>query len=1655
MVELVNHELVDTLHDGSRSSVYLGRSKSTGKLCVIKVARKGANGTRNIAILKRQYEITRRLELDGIVKVHDLEVRLDYAALIMEYFAGRSLRAVIDDGGHDVGLVPATRIALQLAATLGAIHERNVIHKDIKPSNIIVDDAIRTSKITDFSIASLLPGEQATVYDPWTAGEGTLQYISPEQTGRMNRSVDFRSDYYSLGVTLYELTTRHLPFEATDPMELVHHHIAKIPVPPHQVRSSIPEALSKVIMKLLSKTAEERYQSAFGLKADLETCLRIIQTGEPSSDFVPGRHDRPTRLQVSQRLYGREDEVDTLMEAFRNVSEPAAGAARAGQSELVLVAGYSGIGKSAIVNEIHKPIAKQGGYFAAGKFDQFTRNIPYASIIAALREIVRQILTQSKDELGDWRARILTAVAPNGQVVAEVIPEIELIIGKQPPAPALGPIETKNRFNQTFRNFIGAIALKTRALVLFLDDLQWADTGSLNLISVLVSDPDIRHLLLIGSYRDNEVDSSHPLMMMLSTLDRANTRVRTLTLKALGHEHVNALVSDTLGSSQGECSPLSDLIYAKTDGNPFFTIQYLTNVYREGYLRFSSERGAWRWNTADIAKMEATENVVDLMVHTIRGLEPAAQQILKYAACIGNQFDLNLLAHVSGKDRRTTEEDLWAALEAGLVVPVDSEYKIVRFLDVEQETSVMYKFLHDRVQQAAYGMLSQRERESIHLMLGQLMLEHTPPDSIDERIYDVVSHLNLGAALVVDKEKRYEAAALNLRAAQKARRSTAYGPGVQCLRAAAAFLPEDAWETNREMSLRIYTDLSELEYLTVNFERAEECAKIIEGHATDILEKIGVYETRIQFYISQLRMQEAIDLCMDVIGMLDVSLCEAPPLITDVEQLEKLPLMTDKRMLAAMRILCTVGPAVYSIRPHLMLPINFTMMDICTKYGISPQGAFAFSTYGFLQCNVMNNVGLGFELGQLAIKLVHRLGAVEFECKIYDVVYSMIYHLKGHMKETIAPLLHAVQVGLDIGDIEYVAHSSFGCAVSSLFAGMELATTDVRMQQSVDLSLKFNQQYSHYHTRIWKQLVCSLRDASEEKTRLVGATFDETTMIPFLGPGLVLKFSLHLAKGILLYFFGNPKQACECLRAGEEYQAGAAGMVTVVQQNFYQSLSLLAAFDGFSKEERAAALAKVEANQRSLEAWARSAAENNQHKYDLVSAEQARLTGALADAMELYDRAIEGARRHGFLHEEALACELTSTFYRKLGRQEIAQHYMTLAYRGYALWGADAKCQSLVSAFPHLIFEGSPDQSASLTRTSSHDGTALDLLSVIKASQAVASEIVLERLLENLMTIVIENVGAQAGVLAIARGETLFVEAEGTFEPRRVNVLKAVPIASFKKVPLSVVSYVERTLQSVMLDNAAVDPRFSGDPYIQERKTKSLMCAPIIRQGRLVGVFYLENDLSTGVFTKDRSEVLNLLSTQVAISIENAKLYEGLEQAVAERTEELRISNEQLQDVNDRLQVELAERERLQEERVQMQEEIIQTQRARLYELSTPFIPITDDIMVMPIIGTIDDKRAAQMLETAMEGVAASSARVVIIDITGVKAVDTSVASRLMSLASAVRLLGSRAILTGLRPAVAQSLVALGVDLGSIETRSNLKAGIAYAMRRTAVARHA
>lgn len=1509
MLEMAKVQYLDRIHVGEHSWVYLGVLRESGARCAIKVAAGGPEAAKNVAMLKLEYEISRVFDLDGVVRAISFEERSGQAAMVME-FGGISLTEV--QRHRRLSVAEVLQFAVKIVDALGAIHQANVIHKDINPNNILFDAESRRIRIADFSISTLLSNERAVVKD-FGALEGTLLYISPEQTGRMNRSIDYRTDYYSLGATLYQLLVGHPPFQSTDSMELVHAHIARAPVPLHRAGrdangEEIPRIVSDVVMKLLAKNAEERYQSSYKLKADLETCIEVVERGRQIEGFVVGGDDRPDKLQISQKLYGRENELAALLSAFDRVSEPTAGA-----TELVLVAGYSGIGKSSIVHEIHRPIAGKHGYFINGKFDQFNRSIPYASLILAFRELVRQLLTESKTDLERWKRRLEEALGANGQVIVDVIPEIELVVGNQPSIEALGPTETRNRFNLTFRSFVRVFATKERPLVVFLDDLQWADSASLSLINLLLSDLSIKHLLIIGAYRDNEVDTTHPLMVMLNELGPARERVKTVMLAPLGMESINQLVADTLVADLNRCRPLSELIAKKTLGNPFFLIQILTNIYRQGHLYFDRQTGEWQWNQEQLEKQGITDNVVDLMIGKLRELDVTTSRAMMLAACIGNTFDLATLSLLCGQTSEATAEALWSALVAGFIVPTSNAYKLTRIGIEFDPSTVGYRFLHDRVQQAAYVLITEDERVKTHLRISQLLLARTGANELDERIYDIVAHLNLGAAEIVAPGERIQAAELNLRAARRGRASTAYEPALGCVQAGIAFLPPNSWELAYQLTLDLHIELVELEYLTIHFVRAEAAATQVIEHARDVLEKIRVYETRIQFYVSQNRMLAAIDTVKEVLAMLDVPLSDTfPEGLEDIGALADKPPMVEPRKLAAMRILMSSMPAVYIAAPALLPAVAFTMVRLTVTYGNSRYAAYGYSLLALIQCGVLGHIDVGNRYADLAMQLLDSYQAKEIESKVYALVYIFVAHWKKHVRETLDGLLHGVHVGLETGDIEYAGYNNIHYATYYFFVGDELSSADKRLAYYVDLSEKLEQEYQLYYNRIWRQLVLGLRHPLVDKTRLAGESFDEATMTERLGVMRPSWFSMHQARAMLQYFFRHFRAAYQSTCQAAEYSDAVVGFVSVVQHNFYQSLAICGCFGALSEEERRTALAKLEENQAKLLNWARFAPENNEHKYNLVAAERACVLGGavdIAQAVACYDRAISGARANGYIQEEALAFELAGRFYLKIGASENARMNLISAYATYQRWGSEAKCQALRSEFSYLSAEVAPARVAGTVTTSKGPNSTLntrgglDWASVVKASQALTSEIQRERLLGKLMTIVIENVGAQRGVLALEKDGLLYIEAESNVANagQEVKLVPSLPVNTSTMLPISVVNYVQRTKVAEVINDVAREFRYAKDPYIVANKPHSVLCSPIVDKGRLIGIFYFENNLTTGAFTDARLEVLRLLSTQVAISIETSKLYatleeysHNLEEKVEARTRELVEKNEQL-----------------------------------------------------------------------------------------------------------------------------------------------------------------
>ncbi len=1578
MISLSGYQILSQIYESANSVVYRAIREQDNQSVVLKVLKEDYPTPQELTRYKQEYEITRNLNLDGIVKAYNLEPYQRSLVIILEDFGASSLKQWIDDRVEATYALPLPqflKIAIQISDVLGKIHAANVIHKDINPSNIVYNPGTGQVKIIDFGISTQLTRENPTLKNP-NVLEGTLAYMSPEQTGRMNRSLDYRTDFYSLGVTFYELLTGKLPFETTDALELVHCHIAKVPMSPHQVNSEIPKALSDIVMKLMAKTAEERYQSAFGIKADVESCLTQLESDGEISEFPLACFDISDKFQIPQKLYGREAEVATLLAAFERVASgsgltspptpllrregsqtpsfpPREGSLGGlGRVELILLAGYCGIGKSALVAEVHKPITEKRGYFISGKFDQFQRNIPYSTVVSAFKQLVRQLLTECEVQLNQWREKLLTAFGPNGQVIIDVIPEVELIVGKQPAVPDLGSTESQNRFNLVFQNFIRAICSKEHPLVIFLDDLQWADSATLKLIELMMTDTDTQYLFLIGAYRDNEVNPTHPLMMTLDGLRNVGATVNFITLAPLALEPISQLIADTLHSDIASVKPLAELVVRKTEGNPFFVNEFLKALYAENLLTFNFPQslltsptarssggvqeeslnlppclgggrgGFWQWNLAQIEAKGITDNVVELMIGKVKKLPESTQQVLRSCACVGASFDLNTLSIISEKSRTEISLELTPAVQSGLILPT-SEFN-------EKLLMQNYKFLHDRVQQAAYALIDEEQKQVVHLQIGRLLLQNITPSPLSEEIFEIVDHLNLGVELVTSQQERDEIAKLNLFAGQKAKAATAYAAAIKYFYVGREILSANSWQNSYDLTLAIHEEAVEAAYLNGDFIAMEQLALVVLNHAKTVLEKVKVYDVKIQAAGAQGNFKEAITIGLVVLKLLGVILPEEPSQLDiqrgfqetaslyagqEIEELINLPEMTEPVPQAAIYILSSISAAAYIAAPELMLLIVSSMVNLSLKYGHGTWSAFSYAAYGLILCGVVQDIELGYKFGKLSLSLTKRLNTKRGKARAFEVLGAHVMHWKEHFRETLPIVNEGYQSGVETGEFEFASYCAFFVCDHSYFIGHELTALEQKMATYGNAISQIRRENPFNWVAMFRQAVLNLLGRSKNPSRLIGDAYNEEQWLPLaiqandrLGIHL-----LYLNKLILCYLFGEEHQAIQNAVRAEQYLDGVTAMVVVPVFHFYDSLAHLGVFADASNSEKQALLDRVNTNQEKLQKWAHHAPMNHLHKFYLVEAEKAQVLDHFLEAEEFYERAIAGAAENEYIQEEALAYELAAKFYLERGRLKIAQTYMKEAHYAYTRWGALAKVEALEAKYPQLLPKSSATKSLTSTSTTainftsgSHSASALDLATVMKASQVISGEIVLDKLLTNLMKILIENAGAQCGYLILPSQAELgkgdgnwVIQASGAVDSDNFTVLQSIPIESVgahgcTHLPVSIINYVIRTHETVVKEDAVRQGKFTNDPYIKQHQTKSILCIPLLDRTKLSGILYLENNLTTNAFIKDRVELLKLLSAQVAISIENAQLYtnlqrfnENLEQLVQQRTTEL------------------------------------------------------------------------------------------------------------------------------------------------------------------------
>lgn len=1449
--------------------VYRALSEDHGQV-LLKVPATPRPSATAIFQLEHEYEAARELDAAFAVRPLRLERNAGNIALILE---DCGCHALVDDVAASLNLDEFFKIATGATEALAATHRQGLMHKDIKPENIFLtggspDSAIQV-KLTGFGVASRLSRERQSPSPPEVIA-GTLAYMAPEQTGRMNRSVDSRADLYALGVTFYQMLTGRLPFVASDPMEWVHCHIALQPPPPCDLATAIPRPLSHIVMKLLAKTAEDRYQTAEGLKADLERCAAEWRAQGRITPFPLGTRDFPDRLLIPEKLYGRQREVEALLNAFhRGVAS--------GKPELVLVSGYSGIGKSAVVNELHKALVPPRGLFASGKFDQYKRDIPYATLAQALQSLVRQLLCKSEAEIALWRVALQKAVGPNGQLVVDLVPELATLIGKQPPVPEAPPQEALNRFNIVFRHFLGVFASREHPLTLFLDDLQWLDTASLKLIECLLTHPEVKYLMLIGAYRDNEVTLAHPLMLALETIRNSGTSVHAIVLGPLPERDVLRLIADAFHCEQERAAPLARLVYEKTGGNPFFTIQFLSTLAEERLAAFDSSSASWQWDLERIRRKGFTANVADLMAGKVSRLPEAVQEILKLFACLGNRARIATLALVLETTEDRVRRRLNEAIRSGFVF--------------QQDDSII--FLHDRVQEAAYSLIPENERATVHLSIGRKLLAGMKPEHLASGVFTIVDHFNRGSALITDPAERAQVAELNVIAGKRARASIAYTAARNYFAAAASLLPDGSWSVRHDFLFPLYLDWAECEYLCGAFDSAEPLFDDLLSHAQSDLEKASVYEVRLLMYQLMGRYDDALNMATEALRVMGVDIpqddavlaeaieAEAAAVKANLEDREIADLATaeeatDPRIKAIISLIANTAPAAYNgSRPQLYPLIALKGVNYSLRFGPTRESSHCYSDYSILLASRYSAPHSAFAFSELAIGLSERFNNLSKKGISLFLHGNMINFWLNPITTDFPILENAFLASLDSGNLACANYVANGIVWQAIERGDTLVDVLNFSRKYADFA-KASRNLSMYDTIcLEQQFLRYLMGDTQGNVALSSEYARESSYVDKMtnkvfGPGIIY---YHLIKIFTAYLMEDHDVLKPHFREAQKALSSFMSMPMETTFYFLHGLVLAQGYGEGAEPDRNEILKTLTAYQKKFAFWAQNCPENFASKHALISAEIARIKGDEPSAERHYERAIESARANGFIHWEAIANETAARFHAGRGLNTLALACLREARYCYERWGAIVKVKQLEALHPALRERSHAERGTIAARAE-----LLDVTAITKAQHAISGEIVPEQLAQTLLRIVMENAGAQKGYLLVSPASQLFAAlgSGGQVEFHQT------PPDSVSGSAASILNYVKRTRQSVFLADASSDAGdFADDEHILSTKPKSVLCLPILRKAKLIGLLYLENNLAAGAFTPDRRAVLEILSSQAAISLENARTYAELRESEA------------------------------------------------------------------------------------------------------------------------------------------------------------------------------
>jgi len=1364
------------------------------------------------------------------------------------------------------------RVAVGLAGALGGLHQKGLIHKDIKPANLLAHTSTGRVWLTGFGFASRLPREPQVAHPPNFIA-GTLAYVAPEQTGRMNHSIDSRADLYSCGVTLYQMLTGQLPFSASDPMEWVHCHIARQPPHPGHWRKDSPPALGAIVMKLLAKTPEERYQTAAGLEADLRRCLAAWDAhGRIDGAFLPGQYDAPDKLAVPERLYGREAETDVLTRAFESVASE-------GRTRLVLVSGHSGIGKSSVVQELRKRVTPGRGLFAAGKFDQYKQNVPFATLAQAFRDLVREVLGKSNAEIEPRRRQLLQALGSNAQLMVKLIPELEFLIGPQPPLPDLSPQDAQYRLHRMFDRFIGVFARPERPLVLFLDDLQWLDAATLSLVEHLITVSSTRHLLLVGAYRDNEIVPAHPLLRTLQAMRKSGENLREVVMSPLSEDDVRRLLADTFRTDEESVATLEQVVYAKTGGNPFFTIQFMRSLAEDDLVWFDRTSRAWSWDIEGIHARGATANVFGLLARKLDRLPVATQELLRDFACLGNHVHMDVLGAACGLTREQVEGALDPAIHAELI----------------SRHGERYGFMHDHIQEAAYSLTPESARPTVHLRLARSLTSWARGPRLEEHLFDVVNQFNRGIAELSSPQERDQVAEFNVRAGKRAKASTAYASALLYFSAGRALLGENGWSHQRALTFALELELAECEFLTGQLVAADERLARLEPFTEDLLERSAVTQLRVTICSAQEQQQRAMDLTLDFLRLCGIDWSGRPSRSEVMQQYAKmrqrlgdraietlvdLPRLSDPHWRAVLDVLAPAIPVSIYLDENLTALILCKMVEVSLEFGNCDASTFAYVLLASIFGPYFGDVATGFRFGEAAFQMIQKPELGRHRARVASVFAHRVHPWSRPVRTSQALTRHAYDIAMETGDLTFAAYGRAALLSVLLAGGNPLDETQVEAESALEFVTKSKFGPAIDLITASLTLIRALRGLTPQFTSFDSRDFDEARFEQHLeaNPNFALAACWYWVRKLQgRYLAGEHAAALAAAGKAAAYLFTSTSFLEIVEYHFYRALANAALYRDTPGEDQPPRLQSIKADCEQLEAWAKQCPDNFADRSALIRAEIARIEDRELEAMKLYEHAIRTARANGFVQNEALAHELAGRFYSRRGFDAIATSYMQNARSCYRTWGADGKVRQL------------EQQESGLTtapaKTSTSVGLAggkvaglpfehLDLATVVKSSQAVSAQSGLERLLRTLMVILLEHAGAQRGLLLLRRDDKLRIEAEAkaTQDAVKVRVKQSRPTSN--ELPETLLQFVARTRETVTLDDARAVNQFSTDRYFLENECRSILCLPLLKRAELIGILYLENSLTSHVFSAERIALLELLGGQAALSLESASLEE-------------------------------------------------------------------------------------------------------------------------------------------------------------------------------------